>query len=102
MSKLQVGDICVTQNSRVPLLNNGLLVEIVAIDPTPTGGIRPYMIRRIDGHRLPLTFNSLSGVQSFFKDAQACTAARHLRRVDPEDTSSYEEKTECVTVDTQT
>jgi len=66
MSKLEVGDICVTQNCRAALLNNGLLVEIVVIDPTGSGGsAAPYMIRRIDGHRIPLTICPFSGVKMF-------------------------------------
>ena len=97
MSKLEVGDICITQNTRVPLLNNGLLVEIVAIDPTLNGGLDPYIIRRIDGHRIPSTIDSSGVLQSFFANAQTGTSAHKLRRVDPEDTSRCEEKTERLT-----
>ena len=97
MSKLEVGDICITQNSRWPLLNNGLLVEIIAIDPTLNGGRDPYMIRRIDGHRIPVKICQVSGGPIFFADDLACTSAHKLRRVDPEETTRCEEKTERLT-----
>lgn len=98
MSKLEVGDICVTQNSRAALLNNGLLVEIFAINPAGNGGsAAPYLIRRVDGHRIPLTICSFSGVLRFFPDGTTWASAHQLRRVDPDDTSSCVEKTERVT-----
>ncbi len=92
MSKLEVGDICVTQNNRVSLLNNGLLVEIIAIYPISAN---PYLVRRIDGHRAPVTEHL--GVVSFFACDAAWTTAHRLRRVDPEATPSYAEDTERLT-----
>ncbi len=76
--KLEVGDICVTQHTSVSLLNNGLLVEIIAINPISAS---PYLIHRIDGHRIPVTVNC--GITSFFAWDDAWTTAHRLRRVDP-------------------
>ncbi len=92
MSTHEVGDICVTQHTRVSLLNDGLLVEIIAIYPSSAS---PYLIHRIDGHRIPVTGHL--GVMSFFASDDAWTTAHKLRRVDPEATPSYAEDTERLT-----
>lgn len=52
--KFAPGDIAITQNSRVPALNGGLLVVVTDIHPTwvdHNGERTPYGIRRIDGQQ---------------------------------------------------
>jgi len=93
MSKFQVGDLCITQNAEVSLLNNGLLVVIVEIDPTRNGGATPYLIRRIDGQKYPCTYEFESGVTQFYFYTQTWSSQHKLRRIDPDETSDYVEKT---------
>jgi len=80
---LQVGDLCITQNAVVSVLNNGLLVVIVAINPWCNDGATPYLIRRIDGQPIPSILRS-SGESVFFKGKQCWSAGYKLRRIDPD------------------
>lgn len=79
--KFKVGDVCLTQRSRVPLLNNNLLVVVVGTTSkviTKRGERCPYLIRRIDGLAFPLT-NS----DHWYLCYQASVPARMLHK--PED-----------------
>lgn len=81
-SNLQVGNLCVTQNTNCAAVNNGLLVVVLAIDMTRTDGCH-YRIRRVDGQAFPNIIRT-DGSPLWFKDVE-CWATRHkLRRVDPD------------------
>ncbi|MBP6606480.1 MAG: hypothetical protein KA240_12410 [Nitrospira sp.] len=92
MSKFEVGDLCVTQNTTASLLNNGLLVVILAIDPTRFGGTTPYLIRRIDGEQIPASLDMVSGVPNFFSGEIAWAAEHKLRPADRNEVLAILEK----------
>ena len=83
MELLAVGDLCITRNTVVSGLNNGLLVVITGINPWCNEGATPYRIRRVDGQPIPSTLNS-DGAPMFFKGAECWSAGRKLRRIDPD------------------
>ena len=65
MSKFEVGDLAVTQNS-VWLANNGLVVQVVAVNAsTKSGGISPYAIRRVDEQAFEATLDLATGIPRF-------------------------------------
>jgi hypothetical protein len=83
---LRVGDLCVTVNSRTPLLNDGQLVVIVAISEgyrSFRGTPCPYVIRTVDGHCFGMIVGP-DGVARFFQSTQTRASARQLRRIDPD------------------
>ena len=85
--KFQPGDRCVTQNSVAKLLNNGLAVVIVRIDPLQTdrqGRPTPFLIERGDRDLFPFTESIAAGVPRWFKSRQVHCAEHKLRRWDPE------------------
>lgn len=50
--KFKVGDVCITQHSRYPEVNDDQWVVIVHIDPSfkrKDGVVSPYVIERLDG-----------------------------------------------------
>ncbi len=82
---LKVGDLCVTVNSRYPVVNNGLLVVIVEINPSIRGyrgEVWPYRIRRVDGQVLIATTCRTTGRLKWGKCVDAWCERRRLRRVD--------------------
>jgi hypothetical protein len=83
MEPLQVGDLCITRNTVVSELNNGLLVVIVAINPWCNDGKTPYRIRRVDGQPMPSLLSS-TGTPLFFKGKECWAAGYKLRRIDPD------------------
>lgn len=84
MNELKVGDICITVNSQVPALNDGLLVQIVAVDPAMLGGDHPYCIVRLDGQPFPAARVPDTGEVDFFQDYEIWSVARYLRKLPPE------------------
>lgn len=84
MQPLQVGDLCITCNTKASVLNNGLLVVIVAVDPSRYDGTTPYSIRRIDGQPIPSTKDAKTGNLMLFKEYNVWAPGSKLRRVDPE------------------
>jgi|GEM_PF-5979777 len=94
MSKLNVGDLCVTRNANASLLNNGLLVVILAIDPAHYDGAASYLIRRIDGQRIPSTLDIASGIPRFFSYSEAWSSQHKLRRINPDEVLDRVKKTE--------
>jgi hypothetical protein len=56
MKRFKAGDLAITCNSRVPLLNDNLLVWIVKVKgPMPRFGLRfCYLIERVDGQPFAL------------------------------------------------
>lgn len=82
MEPLKVGDLCITQNTVVSGLNNGLLVAIIAINPWCNEGATPYLIRRIDGQPMP-SLLSANGAPVFFRGKECWSAGYKLRRIDP-------------------
>jgi hypothetical protein len=87
MEPLQVGDLCVTQNTVVSGLNNGLLVVIIAINPWCNEGTTPYRIRRVDGQPIP-SIRQTTGESVFFKGKECWSAGYKLRRIDPDSRSN--------------
>ncbi len=83
MEALQVGDLCITQNTVVSGLNNGLLVTIVAINPWCNEGATPYRIRRVDGQPIPSTLR-YTRAPGLLKGKECWSAGYKLRRVDPD------------------
>lgn len=86
--KFKPGDVCITQNSSVGLLNNGLAVRVVRIDPLKVdhlGGSCPYLIARLDGDVFPSTAAPTDGAPRWYKTATAFCAEHRLRRLDPSD-----------------
>ena len=62
--KFKVGDICITQNSRAPLLNDNHQLVVVANDSgiiSYDGEHTPYHVRRIDGRPHGFTIDRTSG-----------------------------------------
>jgi hypothetical protein len=82
MRPLQVGDLCITQNADHPVLNNGLLVVITAVDPARSAGDH-FQIRRVDGQPIPSCADN-EGKLALFKMSSAWAHAYKLRRVDPD------------------
>lgn len=65
MSMFQVGDLAITQNS-VWLANNGLLVQVVAVNAqTQSGQTSPYAIRRVDEQAFEATLDLATKVPRF-------------------------------------
>lgn len=85
MDDLAVGDVCITVNSAVPALNDGLLVEIVEIDPGMNGGLSPYCIVRLDGEAFPAAKTLADGEVGFYQDYEIWAARRYLRKLRPDE-----------------
>lgn len=86
--KFKPGDICITQNSSTGLLNNGLVVRILRIDPKMVGHrgeSAPYLIGRVDAEPLPHTLALVDGDPRWYKARVAHCAEHKLRRLDPGD-----------------
>lgn len=86
--KFRVGDVCVTQNSRYPEVNNGVVVAITRIDPWRTdrhGQSVPYWIERTDGSPLALVNASRTGEPMWFRCKTAACAESRLRRLRPDE-----------------
>lgn len=82
--KFKVGDVCVTQGSRMPLLNDGSTVVVIAIDPGVKaygGDCAPYRIRRVDGQRFAYS-STLCGKDNFYAMTEVWCRERMLRRFD--------------------
>lgn len=81
--KFKVGDVCLTQGSRFPVLNNNQLVVIVSIDrslKTDEGECAPYLIRRIDGLPHPSTRDVATGLERWYHAEIARCPGRMLRK----------------------
>ena len=83
--RLKVGDLCHTTGSKVPLLNNGLLVVIIGINyaiRNHGGHTVPYLIRRVDGQVFVSSFERATGRMNWCNTQQVWAARHHLRRID--------------------
>lgn len=83
--KFKVGQVCVTQGSRWPLLNDGLTVVVIGINPQATdhrGLPTPYWVRRIDGQRFASTLCPQSGARRFYAGTVSWVAEHRLRSFD--------------------
>lgn len=88
--KFKVGDLAITQNSKAPALNNGLLVVVMTAHPgyeTPVG-TTDYQIRRVDGQPFGWTTN-FDGSEKFFTQTLCWCKEIHLRP--PEEAGLKEE-----------
>jgi len=84
MRKHQVGDICVTVNTKHPAINDGVLVVIVGIDSSLMAfkdGTTPYLIRRVDGQVMGSTTSSTTGKQHWGRCYEAFCAGYKLKRI---------------------
>jgi len=90
MESLQVGDVCITQNTVISGLNNGLIVVITSIDPWCNEGTTPFQIRRIDGQPIP-TIRRVSGEPRFFNGTECWTTGYKLRRIVPDSKGDAQE-----------
>lgn len=84
MRKHQVGDICVTVNTKHPAINDGVLVVIVWIDSSLMefkDEKTPYLIRRVDGQVMGSTTSSTTGKQHWGRCYEAFCAGYKLKRI---------------------
>lgn len=85
--KFQPGDICITQHSDVRLLNDGLLVRVVRIEPLVVDAARnsvPYVIERVDGQAFPFTLGvAQHDLPNWYKMQRARCGEHRLRRAEP-------------------
>lgn len=92
MGRLKVGDLCITCNSLDRILNDGLLVVVVDVDPTRYDGCAPYKIRRVDGQPIPSS-RSPDGNLTLFKQHTVWCAGSKLRRIDPDADQQWQKET---------
>jgi len=81
----KVGDLCVTINSKYPLLNEGALVVVIAVNPAMKfyrGEFAPFCIRRVDGQVFKATSCNTTGKSNWGTLKEIWAALHHLRRVD--------------------
>lgn len=78
--KFRVGDVCITQNCKAPLLNNGQKVLIVGINATRDD---PYFIVRVDGQPHPSTKSSGDVPQWYTAHGAFCYEYKLRRAVEP-------------------
>lgn len=84
---LQVGDICMTVNSTRPAINNGVLMVIIAVNPTMRGFDHervPYLIRRVDGQVMGSVQSNTTGLTLWGKVRESWCEGYKLKRVDDE------------------
>ncbi len=84
--KFKVGDVCITQNTLYPLLNDGHRVEIIAISRDfvdQNGDAAPYEIKRVDGESHARTVNIPTRVRSWYKYDVVNCAEYKLRLAPP-------------------
>ncbi len=80
MSMFEVGDLAITQNS-VWLANNGLLVQVVAVNAqTQSGQTSPYAIRRVDDQAFEATLQVTTGIPRFLTAGVIGCAEHQLRQ----------------------
>jgi len=82
--KFRVGDICITQNSRYPEVNDGVIVVVTRVDPgrtDRTGQVTPYWIERTDGLPLSLVNDARTGEPVWFRCKAAVCAESRLRKI---------------------
>ncbi|ARV17045.1 hypothetical protein AEP_00079 [Curvibacter sp. AEP1-3] len=81
--KFKLGDICITQNSNVPEVNDGQVVVIIGINAGLIGrdGIaHPYVIQRLDGRPHGLITGLATGIPKWFKAHTASCQENRLRK----------------------
>jgi len=81
--KFRIGDICITQNSKAPEVNNGQVVVIVGINPGFVGkdGVEePYVIQRVDGRPHAVITDRESGALKWYRASTASCQERKLRK----------------------
>lgn len=89
--RFKVGDLAITQNSRVPALNNGILVVVTDVRPefeTPLGTV-DYQIRRLDGQPFP-SVQSFDGERRIYERKNCWCRDPQLKK--PEDQELVDEK----------
>lgn len=88
--KFKVGDLAITQNSEAPLLNNGLLVVVLGVQPgrkTDRWTV-DYFIKRVDGQPFGW-ITGANGEDQIFKSCDCWCRADQLRK--PEESDLKEE-----------
>ncbi|MCD6673795.1 MAG: hypothetical protein LT106_13185 [Burkholderiaceae bacterium] len=85
--KFAVGDVCITQNSRVPAINDNALVIVTEVNASLLdykGRPIPYLIRSVDG-RVHGATNGPKGELRFAREHTAWAREDQLRKVDMDD-----------------
>lgn len=86
MSKnLKIGDLCITVNTIMSGLNDGVLVEIIDINllmKSSKGESVPYRIRRLDGSSFVSTSDPKTGELRWCKGNDAWAAGCKLKRIE--------------------
>ena len=93
MAKFQIGDLCVTQYATAGLANNGLVVEILDVDPRLSESAPTYLICRIDGQPIPAMLAPITGEPSYFSAKVAWSAEYKLRRANQDEARAFLEQT---------
>lgn len=80
--KFKIGDLALTQNSNVPLMNNSLLVVVIAINPKRKTKKCPgdYYIKRVDGQ--PFGMVTEDGDSLIYQRSMCWCRADQLRKPD--------------------
>jgi len=81
--KFNIGDICLTQHSIQPVLNDDLLVIVVGINHGITnhrGEHSPYLIKRLDSKVFASTRNAGSGTVRWFQSELAYCQEHKIRK----------------------
>lgn len=85
--KHRVGDVCLTINTNLPAVNDGILVVVLKVDFTMRchrGVLCPYLIRRVDGLPFVGSKNLRTGTPSWCKYYEVWSTGFKLKpRVDP-------------------
>ena len=78
--KFKIGDLALTQNSNVPLMNNGLLVVVLEINRKRKTKKCPgdYYIKRVDGQPFGMVLEN--GESMIYKKNQCWCRADQLRK----------------------
>lgn len=84
--KFKVGDLAITQNSEAPLLNNGLLVVVLGVQPGRETNRWPvdYFIKRVDGQPFGW-ITGANGEDQIFKSCDCWCRADQLRKPEESD-----------------
>ena len=80
--KFKIGDLALTQNSNVPLMNNSLLVIVIAINLKRKTKQMPgdYYIKRVDGQ--PFGMVTEDGESLIYKKSRCWCRTDQLRKPD--------------------
>lgn len=81
--RFRPGQLARTCNSTAPLLNNGLLVVVLRVDPSMLchGRSTPYLIRRVDGEVFASTYCAKTGAPQWYAFHQVWAEPHKLQPI---------------------